>query len=563
MKNNCFTIFKIVCLKVFHVPMKFILCFLLSLCACQDMVDRKPIMKEATKADMKTLTTQAEIHPKTVVESKKIKPPLPKEMLQPVSVNISETLSLKPVLIELARQAGVDLQLDPKIDAKVVFSAKNRPFIEVIEHVCSLGNLRYRLLNNVSLRIEPDTPYTENYQVQFLNFSRNSQNRISIATDVFSSVSTQKVQNDNGSNSSVTVSTNTDFWAELEANLKMILSQTAPLADGATPPSYSLHKQAGMVSILGTSRHHALVADYLGKLRKAASSQVLIEAKIVEVLLKDEYRSGINWQKVGTRGDWQFTGKFGDMSTSSRLLDPVTAQSDMVAMGASGQTFSGILKAIQDFGASRTLSSPRLTVMNNQTAILKVAENQVYFRLNYDKQFSTAVQRESVNVSSDIQTVPIGLVMSVQPSIDPETQEIILFLRPTISRLSQSVRDPAVDIAYNSNINANTNTSALAKESPSLIPVVEVREIDSVLRLKSEEIAILGGLMEVRSIQDKSKLPILGDTPLVKDLFSSTTEGEQVVELVILLKASILESATPHGADERLVKYIPDPRPLS
>ncbi len=540
--------------------LKFLLPFL-CLCACQDMVKRAPLVKEATQEDMKTLTTPAKGTNKPVKVDRQ-KPALPKEMLQLVSVSITENLSLKPMLIELARQAGVDLHLDPKVDAKIVFSAKNRPFIEVVENICSLGSLRYRLLNNASLRIEPDTPYAENYQVQFLNFSRNSQNRISIATDVFSSVSTQKSQNDNGSNSSVTVSNNTDFWAELETNLKMILAPSGAATGQACSPSYSIHKQAGMVTVLGTSHHHALVADYLAKLRKAASSQVLIEAKIVEVLLKDEFRSGINWQKVGTRGDWQFTGKFGDRSTSSRFLDPVTAQSDMVAMGAAGQSFSGILKAIQDFGASRTLSSPRLTVMNNQTAILKVAENQVYFRLNYDKQFSTAIQRESINVSSDIQTVPIGLVMSVQPSIDPETDEIILFLRPTISRLSQSVRDPAVDIAYNSNINANTNTAALAKESPSLIPVVEVREIDSVLRLKSEEIAILGGLMEVRSIHDKSKLPILGDVPLVKDLFSSTTEGEQVIELVILLKASILESTSPHGADDRLVNYMPDSRPL-
>ncbi len=527
------------------------------------MVDRKPLMKEATKEDMKALTTPMGKEPSQSVKSPVEKPPLPKEMLQLVSVSITESVTLKPILIELARQAGVDLQLDPKIDSKIVFSARNRPFIEIVEQICSLGNLRYKILNNTSLRVEPDTPYTENYQVQFLNFSRNSQNRVSTATDVFSTVSTQKTQNDNGSNSTVTVSANSDFWGELETNLKMILTQQGNASPGQTAPSYSLHKQGGMVTILGTSYHHKLVSSYLEKLRKAASTQVLIEAKIIEVLLKDEYRSGINWQKVGTRGDWQFTGKFGDMSKSSRFLDPSTAQSDMVAMGAAGQTFSGILMAIQEFGASRTLSSPRLTVMNNQTAILKVAENQVYFRLNYDKQYSTVIQRESVNVSSDIQTVPIGLVMSVQPSIDPETHEVILFLRPTISRLSQSVRDPAVDIAYNSNINSNTNAAALAKESPSLIPVVEVREIDSVLRLKHEEIAILGGLMEVRSIQDKSKLPILGDTPLVKDLFSSTTEGDQVVELVILLKASILESTNPNAADQRLMHMIPDSRPLT
>jgi len=202
--------------------------------------------------------------------------------------------------------------------------------------------------------------------------------------------------------------------------------------------------------------------------------------------------------------------------------------------------------------------------MNNQTAILKVAQNQVYFRINYDKQFSTTIQQQSVNISSDIQTVPIGLVMSVQPSIDPETGEIILFLRPTISRLNQAVRDPAVDIAYNANISAGTSASELIKPHPSLVPVVEVREIDSVLRLKDGEIAILGGLMEIRSTQDNAKLPFLGDIALVKELFNSYSEGDLVVELVILLKATILEdAANPDKADERLLQsYVRDPRPL-
>lgn len=410
-------------------------------------------------------------------------------------------------------------------------------------------------------------PYTANYNVQFLNLSRNSQNRISIATDVFSNVNASaKTSIDNGSNSSVTVNGATDFWNELESNLKIILGSGSPqpAQGGATPlATYTLHRQAGVVTVLGTSKHHKEIKAYLETLRKSASSQVLIEAKIIEINLKDEFKSGVNWQKIGNHSDWQFNAKFGDMSRKSHFLDPNSAQTDMISMGATGTTFSAILQALQEFGASRTLSSPRLTVMNNQTAILKVAKNQVYFRLNYDKQYNTSVQRESIAISSDIQTVPIGLVMSVQPSIDLTTGEIIMFLRPTISRLCHSVKDPAIDIAYNANTSENSSTPT--QITPSLIPVVEVREIDSILRLKDGEIAILGGLMEIRSMQDNSKLPILGDLPIVKEFLSSYTEGDQVVELVILLRAKILEyAASPDAADQRLIQnYIQDPRPVT
>ncbi|MFN9938981.1 MAG: type II and III secretion system protein, partial [bacterium] len=148
---------------------------------------------------------------------------------------------------------------------------------------------------------------------------------------------------------------------------------------------------------------------------------------------------------------------------------------------------------LQEFGFVRTLSSPRITVMNNQTAILKVAQNKVYFRLNYDKIYNSLNNRENTTVSSDIQTVPIGLIMLVQPSIDLNTGEILLFLRPSISRLTKTVSDPAIDIAFNSSINIDSNK--LTSPTQSMIPVVEVREIDSVLRLHNKEMAILGGLM--------------------------------------------------------------------
>jgi general secretion pathway protein D len=197
--------------------------------------------------------------------------------------------------------------------------------------------------------------------------------------------------------------------------------------------------------------------------------------------------------------------------------------------------------------------------MNNQAAVLKVAQNQVYFRLNYDKQSLYNVQRDSINVSSDIQTVPIGLVMSVQPSIDQSSGDVTLFLRPTISRLSQSVRDPAVDIAMNASGEGKTSS---ATTPGSLIPVVEVREIDSVLRVHPGDIAILGGLMEVRSYNDTSKLPLLGDIPLAGDLFKSHAEGDRIVELVILLKVTHLDSGFHHAADQRLQQTISDPRPF-
>jgi MSHA type pilus biogenesis protein MshL len=529
------------------------------LVGCREMVNHAPLMPRVDKTEAKELAQPANFEPQILSTKKNLQkkeqPKLPKMMYQLVSISVSENISLKNVFIELARQAEIDLQLDHTIDAKIIFTAQKRPFIDVIKSMCEMANLRYDVLGN-AIRIERDTPYSQNYNVQFLNLSRTSEDQLAVASDVFSSVGPSKSNmNDNVSKSALKATTKNDFWEELEQNLKTIL------VSGNEKGTYSMHRQAGLIALHATRKQHQQVQLYLEKLRHVACCQVLIEAKIIEVTLKDEYRSGINWQTLGTKGDLEITANFGDMAKKGAFLDPSTAQTDMVSFGAKGSKFSAIANTLQEFGLVRTLSSPRLTVMNNQAAILKVAQNKVYFRLNYDKMYNSQNNAQSTTVSSDIQTVPIGLLMMVQPSIDPETGEIILFLRPSISRLTQSVADPAIDIAYNA---GNTTGSVTKAPVQSMIPVVEVREIDSVLRLNNKEMAVLGGLMEVRSSEHKQGLPGLDEVPILRDLTGSLSEGDTIVELVIVLKATIMDNgATPDGADHRLMdKYTTDPRPL-
>ena len=536
------------------------LLFILS--GCREMGNHQPIMPRFDKETAKDLAKPAENitvpEGNTRVAPKKVPQLIPKAMYTNISVSVSEGIPLKTIFIELARQANVDLQLDPGIDAKIIFTANDRPFIEVVESMCEMANLRFDIIGN-ALRIERDTLYPKNYNVQFLNLSRSSDNQLAVATDVFSSVGPVKGNiGDNVSKSALKATTKNDFWDELEQNLKTIIETSAEKG------AYSIHRQAGLISLKANRRQHLQVEKYLEQLRRVACCQVLIEAKIIEVTLKDEYRSGIDWHTVGSNGDLKITANFGDLAKKSIFLDPTTAQTDMISFGASGKRFSGIANMLQEFGFVRTLSSPRLTVMNNQAAILKVAQNKVYFRLNYDKIYNSQTTRESTTVSSDIQTVPIGLIMMVQPSIDPQTGEIILFLRPSISRLTQTVADPAVDIAYNASVTSNADKQSSPTQS--LIPVVEVREIDSVLRLNDKEMAILGGLMEVRSSEHKQGIPGLGEVPIIRDLTGNISEGDTIVELVIVLKATIVDNGAmpPDGADHRLMeKYTTDPRPIS
>lgn len=437
---------------------------------------------------------------------------LPEAFHAPISCRITKSVSFKDSIRALAKHLGLSIRIDPTLNHRLALTLRNEPFSHMIQSLCSLDKVRCRYTRE-TLCIDADQPYAKTYSLAFLNIARKAENNMRIATDVFSH---DKKKEKDASNSSVSITSKSDFWDELEKTFKMMLPHG----------SFAFHKQAGLISLKGNSSEHTMVERYLTRLRATMSSQVLIEAKVVEVNLREDYRSGIDWKGLSRK--LQFSTHLNDLSHADLNVR------DAVTLTAGTKSFSAILHALDSCGETKTLASPRLTVMNNQSAILKVAKNQVYFRLNYEKQFFTSTARDSVTVSSDVHTIPIGLVLLVQPSIDMETGRVMLFLRPTLSRLNQSVNDPAIQIM--------TDTSqANTVGPPSPVPVVDVREIDSVLCVQSGEMAILAGLMDIRSQKDRSQIPGIGDLPLIGKAFSYEEHSDHVVELVILLRATIMQ----------------------
>ena len=364
------------------------------------------------------------------------------------------------------------------------------------------------------------------YSIQFLNLSRESTGEISTSNDVFSGLSelndkakTKKL--DNVSSSSVKGSGRSDFWAELEAILKTILLKPKG--------NYTLHRQCGMISVLGNSRQHHAVKQYIIQLQKEASLQVLIEAKIVEVLLKNEYRSGINWySKEGASFPFSLKS-YDQLSNSSQLTSSSLGYDNSL-------NFNTILRFIERFGAVRTISSPRITVLNNQSAVLKVAKNEVITKPGVYRQFSSSYDsRNSDSLYTDIQTIPIGLIFTVQPAIDYKRKNIILSLRPSLSRVVNYKKVPAYTTISESRKNDFKDWAVVD------IPIVESRELDSVLRIKSGEVIVLGGLMQERSHKEHIGLP--GNSNGILDiLFNSHSKKSETTELVIFLRAKIVDS---------------------
>ncbi|MDR1551604.1 MAG: secretin N-terminal domain-containing protein [Holosporaceae bacterium] len=478
-------------------------------------------------------------------------PPIGENFRKPISLSVSEGMRVREILMQMAQLAEVNLFMAKDVEESMSFSAKNRPFLDVLDDVCGGAGLRYSINEN-SVKIEIDTPMLRIYNVQFLNLQRNTKSNVSVSTDIFMNHSignkdgSSSIKNDiasanNGSSSFVSGEVKSDFWAELEAALKSIV--------GAEGGAYvSIHRQGGLVTVFAPQNKQKNVKKYLRLLKDTTESQVLIEAKILEVNLRDEYRNGINWNIVRHGG--------------ATLKKSYSTVDGLLSFGIARENLNIVTGLIEKFGAVKTLSNPRVTVLNNQLAVLKVAQNDVVYLPELQRQYATVADNRSTDfLSTSITSIPIGLIMSVIPAIDRKNKTILLNLRPTISRI---VNYKEVPFFYHTSSAANNGGAANNASDIQYhkIPIVDVRELDSVLKLNSGQIVVMGGFMQESSANNRDGLPRFKQMNMVA---GSNEKNTSVTELVIFLKATILrkKGRAHHEADSKMYKvFANDPRPL-
>lgn len=465
-----------------------------------------------------------------------------------ISISVTESMKMREALTQMANLAGINIFIAQDIEGSISFTAKDRPFLDILKDVCSSSGLKYTISGN-SVKIEMDFPTLKFYRIPSLNVQRDTQSSVSISTDIFNgslnssgadaNTALNSSQANNGSNSVVAESSKNDFWVELENALKMIIGET----DG----NYvSVHRQGGLITAYTTQSKHEEIKKYINMLKEASEEQVLIEAKILEVNLKDEFKTGINWHIMRGGG-----------ATINKSFDA----SGMFSAGIDRASLSAVAAFIEKFGAVKTLSSPRITILNNHSAILKVAQNEIVYFPEFQREYSGKNSENTMDLlSTNVKTIPIGLIMKVQPSIDRRSNSVLLSLRPTISKIAGYKKVPFM---FNSN-SSGSGTSSSSTAQTLEVPTVDVRELDSVLRVNSGQIVVMGGLMQEHSHNNREGLPGFMDTPV--DYISGERDRKtDVTELVIFLRATILrkKGRKYHKADEKIYKmFSSDPRQL-
>jgi general secretion pathway protein D len=306
--------------------------------------------------------------------------------------------------------------------------------------------------------------------------------------------------------------------------------------------SVIINAETGIVTVRATSRQHEKIQEFIDHVSSSARRQVMIEATIVEVDLNDTYQQGIDWSR--TRADG--SGFALKSTTATNTVNQSTPFLLSYLNKKNPLDINIALSLLEQFGSVKVLSSPRLSVLNNQSALLKVVENKVYFTVKADVASATVSGAQPTKaVTTTPQSVSVGLVMSVTPQIS-ESNSITLNVRPSITSISNYVIDPSPELRDSS-----------GQRIDNRIPEIKTREMESVMRIEDGEVAVLGGLMQERTEYNTGRVPGAGAIPFFGEIFTSRNNLVGKSELVIFLRPVVIRDPSVNGDYAKLRASLP------
>lgn len=323
----------------------------------------------------------------------------------------------------------------------------------------------------------------------------------------------------------------TDFWKDLEKAVASLLGNKPERMVVVTP-------QAGLVTVRGMPEEIAAVKAFLGQSEQHLQRQVVLEAKIIEVTLNDEYQQGINWQNAimnlrNTSFNFSSSGAVASNAISSSL-------GGVTAISFNNADFNGVINLLETQGNAQVLSSPRVTAMNNQKAVIKVGQDEYFVT---DVSSDTTIGAGGTTSTPNISLQPFfsGIALDVTPQID-QNGSVILHVHPSVTETAEQ------------------NKTIQFSDERIVLPLAQsnIRESDTIIRARSGEIVVIGGLMQTVTSDSESRTPVLSAIPLLGKLFTSVNKVEQKKELVILLKPTVVAEGVWQQQLQQSAEYISD-----
>lgn len=447
----------------------------------------------------------------------------------------------------LVKGTTLNMVVHPDVTGFISISLKDVTINDVLATTRDVYGYRSRRNGN-TYQVFPARIRTQIFTVDYLHAIRKGGSRTNVSSGQVSkangaSNNTGVTTGDNSnasdiSGSMVSTSSKSDFWNDLSGSLHMIIGD-----EGGR--KVMVHPQSGVIVVHALPDELRNVEEFLNTIEEASHRLVILEAKIIEVTLNDSFQAGINWNalfefnsgksiQLGHSGGGSIfdTGASGLAGVpipdimASQATDFDTAFGGAFSINADLKDFNALIELLKTQGDVQVLSSPRISTINNQKAVIKVGQDE-FFVTDVETETDTVSATVS-NTSVDVTLTPFfsGVALDVIPQISDDNT-VILHIHPAISEVTEKIKE--------------ISTSSTDELS---IPLAlsTIRETDTVIRATSGQVVVLGGLMKNAVRDEEARTPVLSDVPLVGNMFRHNRSVASKSELVILIRPTVINS---------------------
>jgi MSHA biogenesis protein MshL len=421
----------------------------------------------------------------------------------PVSVEFADA-DLRAALTAIAQYYGLNLAMAPDITGMVTIDLDNVTLLQALDAILSTRGLQHRIDGNL-LRVDQLQMESRTFNFDYITTTRalarsmsanSSAGGVSLGGTAAGTgtLAGSTGGGTGGSSTSISGNEETNLFEDLRTSLDLLKSENGRVI---------INQMAGLIFVTDFPRNLDMIQVYLETVESAVQRQVIIEAKIIEVKLNEDAQVGVNWTAV-----------LGNVLRIEQNLGTASA----FQIGVSHGDFNALITALANVGTVNVLSSPTVSTLNNQPAVIRVGTQDIFFTTTTQVDPRTGTIIQTAVVPSAINE---GIVLDVTPQISDDGI-ITMNIHPTITERTGQATSPRGDS----------------------VPIVDVRETDTVVRIQEGQTVMIAGLISDRQLETISKVPVLGDVPIVGGLFRRTITENRKTDLVILLTPRVLNVRT-------------------
>lgn len=475
----------------------------------------------------------------------------------------AENVDAKEFFASLLNETSYGIVVHPDVAGTISLDLQNVTIGEVLNAISSIYGYDIQQKGKI-FYVYPAGVRTETFSVDYLLVKRSGLASLNITTGGVSSKDSSSDSNsDSNSNSSsssdsssdssdsgsgdsfdgdsgTTVKTQTanDFWTSLEKAITNFIGK-------GNGKSVIVSPEAGLVVVSANPSELKAVKTFLDSAQQRLTKQILLEAKVLEVRLADEFQAGIDWSILGSSKHWRSDKEHnGDWSSYVGRTGVVDGITHIVFKDSNHFNLGVAVELLQTQGDVSILSSPRITASNNQKAVIKVGSDE-YYVTSFEANSVTSSGTTSVTPSIEYTPFFSGVSLDVTPQIKDDGS-VLMHIHPAVIKVEEQIKK----VVYGDDQNV---VLPMAKST--------IRETDTVVQANSGDVIVIGGLIEERKVDETSKVPLLGDIPYIGNLFKSTDKVTEKVELVILIRPIVAGGETWKNelrrSNELLEKWYP------